>query len=131
MFLIFLWEIKTSTLKRKIKAHSGPIYWLDFSPDGQTLASASEDGFIRMWPINFSSHHNLQKLQLPIWVKTNMQNIPLKSQSPFNFRLDVAGSLIEYFLREDPQKITEILFGLYITKDSTITEVQATRYMFR
>lgn len=128
---IFLWEIKTSTLKRKIKAHSGPIYWLDFSPDGQTLASASEDGFIRMWPINFSSHHNLQKLQLPIWVKTNMQNIPLKSQSPFNFRLDVAGSLIEYFLREDPQKITEILFGLYITKDSTITEVQATRYMFR
>ena len=46
---IFLWDVHTETLKRKLIGHTLSISDLVFSPDGNTLASTSYDSTVLLW----------------------------------------------------------------------------------
>ena len=50
---VALWDLKTGELLQSLIGHEGWIYNVAFSPDGQTLASASsQDGTISFWDVN-------------------------------------------------------------------------------
>jgi len=44
-------EEATVRLVRTLEGHTGPVFHVDFSPDGHTLASAGGDGFVRIWEV--------------------------------------------------------------------------------
>jgi WD40 repeat protein len=61
---IELWDVSAQTNGRKIRILEGGVDWIDslaFSPDNQTLASASSDGTIRLW--NVMTGQVIQTLQ--------------------------------------------------------------------
>ena len=48
---IALWIPGKSAPATVLEGHTGPVVGLAVSPDGKTLASASWDGTIRLWPL--------------------------------------------------------------------------------
>ncbi|ARP65614.1 hypothetical protein A9K65_021355 [Mesorhizobium sp. WSM1497] len=49
---IAVWEAGRSTPIAVLQGHSAPVVSLAVSPDGSTLASASWDGSVRVWPLS-------------------------------------------------------------------------------
>lgn len=59
---------KTATESRTLCGHSGPVYGLNFNPDKSFLASASEDGTIRLWSMHTFTNLVVYKGHLyPVW----------------------------------------------------------------
>ena len=50
--IIYLWDIKTAKIIKKLEGHSEPLRSLAWSPDGKFLASGSYDKTIRIWDIS-------------------------------------------------------------------------------
>ncbi|MGR3275330.1 nSTAND1 domain-containing NTPase [Acaryochloris marina NIES-2412] len=46
---IRVWDIHEGTVQRTLSGHTGKVNSLDFSPNGKTLASGSDDQTIRLW----------------------------------------------------------------------------------
>jgi WD40 repeat protein len=65
--MIQLWNVSTAEWKPNLYGHSGAVDSVAFSPDGQTLASASSvDGTIKLW--NISTGQEQLALKHPDWV---------------------------------------------------------------
>ena len=48
---IYMWSVQTGQLIDTLSAHTGPVCALEFSADGNTLASGSWDKSVRLWNI--------------------------------------------------------------------------------
>jgi WD40 repeat protein len=65
---IYIWSvledgtIVTEVRQKLSSAHEGAISALSWSPKGQTLASASEDGFIKLWAPTTSNNNGGSEL---------------------------------------------------------------------
>ena len=52
---VWLWRVSDSTPLLAVQAHHGPVHGVAISADGQLLASAGEDGAIRVWSFDPAS----------------------------------------------------------------------------
>ena len=48
---VHLWDIKTGTLKKSLKGHTGEVRDIAFSRQGNTLVTVSKDKTIRLWDV--------------------------------------------------------------------------------
>lgn len=46
---VFVWDVRTARLMRRLPAHSDPVSGVDFVRDGTLVASCASDGLIRIW----------------------------------------------------------------------------------
>jgi WD40 repeat protein len=46
-----LWDIKENRQRLRLKMHAGPVNDLSFAPDGETVATACQDGTVRLWNV--------------------------------------------------------------------------------
>jgi len=49
---VYLWEVETGRLIRRLIGHEAPLSRVRFAPDGVTLVSASQDMTLREWYVN-------------------------------------------------------------------------------
>jgi WD40 repeat protein len=64
---IRLWDTSSGKLLGVCKGHTQGIRWLAFSPDGETLASVSDDSTLRFWNVRTQQELlSIQRLANPI-----------------------------------------------------------------
>ncbi len=53
---IWLYDAPTGEVLDLLTGHTGKVWSVSFSPDGQTLASGSSDRTVRLWDVNTGEH---------------------------------------------------------------------------
>ncbi|MEH2243716.1 WD40 repeat domain-containing protein, partial [Nostoc sp.] len=71
------WNLQGQLLQ-EFKGHQGAVRGVSFSPDGKTIATASDDGTARLWPVE-----NLDQLLVRgcNWLHDYLQNNSNLSES--------------------------------------------------
>ena len=46
---VWLWDVRTETVRARLKGHKGHVWSIAFTPDGKTLASCAADGMVTLW----------------------------------------------------------------------------------
>jgi WD40 repeat protein len=46
---VTIWDVKTGNEAITLRGHTGPVWSVAFSPDGQRLLTSSRDGTVRTW----------------------------------------------------------------------------------
>lgn len=46
---VFLWDVRSARIMRRLPAHADPVSGVDFLRDGSMVVSCAEDGLIRIW----------------------------------------------------------------------------------
>ncbi len=62
---IYIWSLETGRVRWKLQGHFKQVRNVDFSPDGELLASGSEDQTVRIWDLN--SGQTIYTLQEHNW----------------------------------------------------------------
>lgn len=44
-----VWDVQAERVRATLNAHNGPVWSVAFTPDGKTLATASDDGKVKLW----------------------------------------------------------------------------------
>jgi WD40 repeat protein len=60
---VILWDLKNAAKPKRLVGHIGPVAGVAFSPQGNTLASSSWDGTVRLWNVETGREISLLRRQ--------------------------------------------------------------------
>ena len=68
-YSVKLWYVPTGEMQASLEEHAGIVWAVKFSPSGRILASAGEDGLVRLWDREKQKHE--ANISPPVFAFTN------------------------------------------------------------
>ncbi|KAI9499895.1 WD40-repeat-containing domain protein, partial [Coemansia spiralis] len=65
---VIVWRPIDSTILYRLKGHTGVVFGIRFSSDGQTVSSVSDDRTVRLWRLPGTESETLFGHRARVWV---------------------------------------------------------------